>query len=82
MNWFCNISFPINKLEKDSYNTILVIIDRLIKIVYYKTVKTTINDAGLAKIIIDVIVRHSGIYKSIISDQDLLFTLKFKSLLF
>lgn len=45
--------------------------------VYYEPVKTRIDIAGLAQIIIDMIVRHHGLLKSIISDQGLLFTLNF-----
>lgn len=40
----------------------------MIKIVYYKLVKVMINAARLAKVIIDMIVRHHGLLKSIISD--------------
>ena len=42
----------------NSYDSILVIIDRLTKIVYYKSVKVIINALGLAKVIINVVVRH------------------------
>ena len=37
-------------------DSIRVIIDQLIKIVYYKLVKVTINTPGLAEVIINVIV--------------------------
>ena len=36
--------------------------------VYYKLVKVTINTPGLAKIIIDVVVRHHGFLDSIVID--------------
>ena len=49
--------------------------------VYYKPVKVTINAPGLAKVIIDVVVRHHGLSDSIIIDQSFLFTSKFWSLL-
>ena len=65
----------------DSYDSILVIIDRLIKMVHYKPVKVTINTPGLAEIIIDVVVRHHGLPDSIVTDQGFLFTSKFWSLL-
>ena len=42
--------------KKDNYNSILVIINQLTKIVYYKSVKITINALDLAKIIINMIV--------------------------
>ena len=37
----------------DSYDSILVIVDRLTKMVHYKLVKVTINAPGLAEVIID-----------------------------
>ena len=63
----------------DSYNSILVIVNRLTKIVHYEPVKVTINTLGLAEVIIDVVVRHHGILNSIISDRGAIFTFKFWS---
>ena len=40
----------------DSYNSILVIIDQLIKMVHYKTVKITFNAPGFAEVIIDIVI--------------------------
>ena len=51
------------------------------KIVYYKLVKITIDAPNLVEVIINVIVRHHGLYDFIVTDQILLFTLKFWSLL-
>ena len=65
-----------------SYDLILVIIDRLTKIVYYKLVKITIDAPGLAKVIIDVVVWHHGLPNSIITDQSSLFISKFWSSLY
>ena len=64
-----------------SYDSIFVIVDKLTKIVYYKPVKITIDTLDLAKVIIDVVVRHHGLPDSIITDQGSLFTSKFWSLL-
>lgn len=36
--------------------------------VHYKPIKTIIYSAGLVKVIINVVVRHYGLSKSIISD--------------
>ena len=44
-NWKC-----------DSYDSILVVVDRLTKIVHYKPVQTTIDTPGVAEVIIDVII--------------------------
>ena len=52
----------------DSYNSILVIVDRLIKMVHYEPVKVTINALGLVEVIIDVVVRHHGFSDSIITN--------------
>ena len=49
--------------------------------VYYKPVKITIDTLGLAKIIIDVVIRHHGLLDSIVIDGSFLFILKFWSLL-
>ena len=63
----------------DSYDLILVIVDRLTKMVYYEPVKVTIDAPGLAEVIIDVVVRHHGLPDSIISDRGAIFTSKFWS---
>ena len=63
----------------ESYDLILVIVDKLIKMVHYKPVKITIDASGLAKVIIDVVVRHYGLPNSIITDWGSLFTSKFWS---
>ena len=63
----------------DSYDSILVIVDRLTKMVYYEPVKITINAPGLAKVIIDVVVPYHGLPDFIISDWRAIFTSKFWS---
>ena len=65
----------------DSYDSILVIVDRLIKMVYYELVKVTIDAPGLAKIIINVVVRHHGLLDSIVTNWGSFFISKFWSLL-
>ena len=63
----------------NSYNVILVIVDRLTKMVHYKPVKVTINTPGLAEVIIDMVVQYHGLPDSIISDRRASFTSKFWS---
>ncbi len=63
----------------DNYDLILVIVDRLTKIVHYEPVKVTIDAPGLAEVIIDVVVRHHGVLESIVMDQGLLSSSKFWS---
>ena len=65
----------------DSYNSILVIINRLIKMVHYEPVKVTINAPGLAEVILDMVVWHHGLLNSIVSNRGSLFISKFWSLL-
>ena len=65
--------------KSDSYDSILVIVDRLIKMVHYEPVKVTIDAPGLAEVIIDVVVRHHGLPDSIVTDRGSLFTSKFWS---
>ena len=45
----------------DSYDSILVIVDRLTKMIHYEPVKVTIDAPGLAEVIIDMVVRHHGL---------------------
>ena len=65
----------------ESYDSILIIIDQLTKMVHYKPVKVTIDALGLAEIILDVVVCHHGLPDSIVSDKGSLFNSKFCSLL-
>ena len=63
----------------ESYDSILVIVDRLTKMVHYEPVKVTIDAPGLAEVILDVVVRHHGLPDSIVCDRGSLFTSKFWS---
>ena len=63
--------------KQNSYDFILVIVDRVTKMVYYKPVKITINAADLAEVIINTIVCHHGLPNSIVTDGDSLLTSKF-----
>ena len=78
MDFVTGLSILAN-LKSDSYDSILIIVNRLTKIVHYKPMKVTIDAFGLAEIILDVVVRHHGISDSIITDRSLLFTSKFWS---
>ncbi len=69
---------PIStKYKDDSYDSILVIVDQLTKMIHYKPIKVTIDAPGLVEVIIDVVVRHNGVLESIVTDQGSLFTSKF-----
>ena len=60
----------------ESYDSILVIVDRLTKMVHYEPVKVTINTPGLAEVIFDVVVWYHGLPDSIVTDRGLLFISK------
>ena len=73
-------SLPLSADWKgNSYNSILVIVDRLTKMVHYEPIKVTIDAPGLAEVIIDMVVRHHSLPDSIISDRGAIFTSKFWS---
>ena len=75
-------SLPIStNWKRDNYNSILVIVDWVTKMVHYTPIKITIDVSNLAKVIIDMIVWHHGLPDSIVTDRSSLFTLKFWSLL-
>lgn len=61
----------------ETYDSILVIADRLTKMEHYEPVKVTIDAPALAEVIIDVVVRHHGLPDSIVSDRGPKFMPKF-----
>ena len=63
----------------DIYNSILVIVDRLTKMVYYELVNVTIDTSGLAEVILDIVVWQHGLPDSIVFDRDSFFTSMFWS---
>lgn len=65
-----------------NYNSILVIVNHLTKIVHYKPVKVIIDTSRLTEVIIDVVVKYHGLLDFIINDRKAIFMFKFWSLLF
>ena len=63
----------------DSSDSILIIVNWLTKMVHYKPVKVTIDAPSLAKVIIDMVVRHHSLPDSIVTDRGLLSSSKFWS---
>ena len=55
MNFLTGLPVLTNR-KCETYNSILVIVNGLIKMVYYKPVKINIDALRLAKVIFDVIV--------------------------
>ena len=71
-------SLPVSiDWKRDSYNSILVIIDRPIKIVHYKPVKIILDASGLSEVIIDLGIRQHGLPDSIVTNRSPFFTSKF-----
>lgn len=56
---------------------LLVIIDRLIKMVYYEPVNVIIDALYIVEVIIDMIVRNYGLLNPIVSNYSPVFILKF-----
>lgn len=52
--------------KNERFNSILIIIDYITKIVYYKPVKVTIDRLNLIKVIINIAIYYHSIFKSII----------------
>lgn len=56
-----------------SYDSILVMVDQLTKMIHYKRVKATITTFVLAKAIINMIMQYYGLLDSIVTDWGSLF---------
>lgn len=65
-----------------SYNSILIIVDQLTKMIHYKSVKVTIDTIGLLEIIINIVIRHHKVLISIVMDWGSFFISKFWSSLY
>ncbi len=63
----------------ETYDSILVIVNKLTKMVHYEPVKVTIDTPGLAEVIMEAVVRHHGLPDSIVSNRGSVFTSKFWS---
>lgn len=71
-------SLPIStNWKKKTDDSILIIINRLIKMIHYKPVMITINTSSLAELMIEVVMRHHGFLNSILRDRVSFFTSNF-----
>ncbi len=61
----------------ETYDSILVIVNQVTKMVHYKLVKVTIDVPDLVEAIIKAVVQYYGLPDSIVSDCDSVFTSKF-----
>lgn len=62
--------------KSNSYESIRVTIDWLTKMVHYELIKIIINVLNLREVILDRVVRHHGVFNSIINDWSLVFNSK------
>ena len=77
------IELPISTNWKtDNYDSILVIIDWLTKMIHYEPVKIIIDTLNLMEVTLDIIVQHHGLFNLIVSDWGMVFSLKFWSFLY
>lgn len=65
--------------KSNNYDSLLIIIDCLIKIIYYELIKITINTHDLIEIIIDMIIQYHSLFDLIVSDWGMVFISKFWS---
>lgn len=68
MNFFNELPISIN-WKDEVYNSILVIVDCLKKIVYYKSVNILIDSLGLGEGMFDKVIKHHDLPDSIVSNQ-------------
>ena len=61
------------------YDSILVIVDRLTKMVHYEPVLTTLDAEQFAEVFIEAVIKYHGLLDSIVTDRESLFTSKFSS---
>lgn len=79
MDFIIKLLISKNSRERKGYNAIIVFLNWLTKIVYYKTSKTTVTTQDLAEIIINNIFSCHGIPGSIVSHCGSFFSLKLLS---
>lgn len=70
----------LTNLRKNTYNSILTIIDQLIKIVYFKLITTIIDTSGLTELIIDVVIELCGLLILNVNNRGFFLILKFRLL--
>ena len=68
---------PSSTLGGRTYDSILVVVDRLLKISHYIPVKGTLDALGLVEVFYCKIVRLYGLLRSIVSNRGVLFTLAY-----
>lgn len=67
--------------KSNNNDIILVVVNCLIKMVYYKSVRTTKDATTLAKVFINMMIKYHSFLRLIINNQNSLFIAKFWFLL-
>ena len=75
MNFVIGLPISINWKE-ESYDSILVIVDWLTKIIHYELVKIIIDASRPPDILLDMVVQYHGLSNSIVTDRGSIFTSK------
>ena len=76
MDFMTGFSLSVN-WKGNSYDSILVIVNRLTKMVHYKPVKVIIIIPEQAEVILDVVIWYHGLPDLIVTNRGSLFTSKF-----
>ena len=77
MDFIAKLPLSKDTITNIKYNSILVVVDRLMKYAHFLPWKEKGNAKDLAKVMLKKIIANHGIPQSIISDKDKLFTSKF-----
>jgi len=74
MNFIIKLSKLTNSATEDKYDSILVMIDKLIKYSHIIACKEKFTAEQLRYIVLNRLIRYHDIFKELISDKDKLFT--------
>ena len=77
MNFITKLLKSKKSVEEIIYNSILVIIDQLIKYTHIISFKETYFSKQLEYVVLNRLIQHNSILKAFVSNRDKLFTLKF-----
>ena len=64
---------PLLKKGNEEFNSILIIVNRFIKMVIYVPIKKTLKAVELVDILVELLVSYIGVPKLIISNKGVLF---------
>ena len=77
MNFIIKLSKSKNSTNEETYDAILVMIDRLIKYCHIVFFKETYNVEQLKYVVLNRLIRYQGISKGLINDRDKLLTFNY-----